>query len=371
MNASSSTGNLLAGTDFPYPELLAFVRGDISDPRVYARITELIHSDRRWRAHWDSVRTLDLERAAAVQDARDLRAFAESTPLCRAVAHSRGAVLLPLLQGQDRAADWHRGRWERHLRHCVYCRRMRRQLRARVQAEENGLPDGEPLLRDWLLEPLYAEALSALTRRLGRSPASPPTETVIAGHDTAIGETAVVPAAEPPALTAIFRTDPRRGLEIMTPVLPFLLKRVLDSEDVARQCVPALLAFLGREETLQRLRSALHVRDEVGGIVADFCREERLAEPEAVRAYLTRPVMDNILWQAAAVARRQTTTEADERTGLEAVERALREELRAKPEPEPAEWTVRVALHECRELAPGRRLEIQQRLAREVEALAS
>jgi hypothetical protein len=160
-------------------------------------------------------------------------------------------------------------------------------------------------------------------------------------------------------------------LEVVAPVLPFLLERVLESEELARQHAPALLAYLGREEILHRLRGALHVRDELGGIVADFCGEQCIADPQAVRACLTRGVMDNVLWQGAAFARRQTTLEADERLGLEAVERALRNELSKRAEPEPAEWTARVALHDCWELGPARRLEIQERLAREVEALAS
>jgi hypothetical protein len=361
MNASSARGNRLAGTEFPFLELLAFVRGDISDPREYARIADLVQGDRRWRAHWESVRSLDLERAAAVQDARDLRTFDEPTEFCRAVAASGGAVLLPLLRGQDRAGEWRRRQWDRHLRRCVYCRRMRRQVRARLECEENGLPGGEPLLREWLLEPLYAEALNAVTRRLG--PAAAATETLVAAHDTAVGETA--------ELTAVFRTDLRRGLEILTPVLPFLLERVLESEESARQHVPALVAYLAREEVLHRLRGARHVRDELGGVVADFCAAQGIADPQAVRAYLTRGVMDNVLWQAAAVAQRQTAAEPEERTGLDAVERALRAELLKKAEPEPAERTVRGALEECRELGPGRRREIEERLAREVEALAS
>jgi hypothetical protein len=369
MNAPSSAGNRLAGTDFPYPELLAFVRGEISDPREYARIADLVQTDRRWRAHWESVRYLDLERAAAVQDARDLCAFDAPTAFCRAVADSGGAVLLPLLHGQDRAGDWHRRQWDRHLRDCVYCRRMRRRLRAPFEAEENGLPPGEPLLRDWLLGPLLAEPLDALTRRLA-TPASA-AETVIAAHETTVGETAVLHEMGVAELTAVFRTDPRRGLEVLAPVLPFLLERVLESEELARRHAPALLAYLGRDELLHRLRDALHVRDELGGVVADFCDAQRIADPQAVRAYLTRPVMDNVLWQAAAVACREITTEVDERMGLAAVERALREELRKQPEPEPAERTVQVALHDCRELEPARRREIQERLVRAVEALAS
>jgi hypothetical protein len=246
---------------------------------------------------------------------------------------------------------------------------MRRRLRAPFEAEENGLPGGEPLLRDWLLGPLLAEPLDALTRRLA-TPASA-AETVIAAHDTTVGETAVLHEMGVAELTAVFRTDPRRGLEVLAPVLPFLLEQVLESEELARRHAPALLAYLGRDEVLHRLRDASHVRDELGGVVADFCDAQRVADPRAVRAYLTRPVMDNVLWQAAAAARRETSAEADERTGLEAVELALRRELRKKAEPEPPERTAQAALDDCRELGPARRREIQERLAREVEALAS
>jgi hypothetical protein len=119
MNAPSSTGDRAAGTDFPYEQLLAFLRGDLADPGEYARIAELLRTERRWWAHHESARHLDLERDAAVQDARDLAAFSRPTDLCRAVAHSGGAVLLPLLRGQDQAGAWGRRRWERHLRDCV------------------------------------------------------------------------------------------------------------------------------------------------------------------------------------------------------------------------------------------------------------
>src|SRR5262249_7387481 len=57
--------------------------------------------------------------------------------------------------------------WNHHTEQCAYCRRMLRLAHARQQQREAGLPAHEPLLRDWLLQPCYMEALSDATRRLG------------------------------------------------------------------------------------------------------------------------------------------------------------------------------------------------------------
>jgi hypothetical protein len=239
---------------------------------------------------------------------------------------------------------------------------MRRRLRARLEGEANGLPAGEPLLREWLLEPLYAGALDAVSRRLAGEPPQP-TDTVIAPHETVIEETAVAPGAvglAAPTLTAVFHADPRQALEAVAPAVPVLLERVLASEEAARQHAAALLAFLGRDETLVRLRAAERVRDELPGVVADFCGGQRLADPQQVRASLTPRVLDNILWQAAATTRQQSTARAEECAGLRAVARALRDELRKPEGPEPPERTVRVALQGCGDLGPAGRLQLEQ-----------
>jgi hypothetical protein len=56
---------------------------------------------------------------------------------------------------------------DQHNDGCVYCRRMRRLAHARQQQHEAGLPEQELLLRDWLLQPCYLQALRDATRRLG------------------------------------------------------------------------------------------------------------------------------------------------------------------------------------------------------------
>jgi hypothetical protein len=154
---------------FPYQQLLAFHRGELADPQVYAAVDERVRKDRRWQAHWDSIRYLDLDRAAAFQDAAELGRFtaAQATPFCNSVAESCGDVFVPLFYGANGAGDWDRKAWSQHVDRCAYCRRMRRHTHARLQRRDAGLPAGEPLLRDWLLMPRYVEALREATRRLG------------------------------------------------------------------------------------------------------------------------------------------------------------------------------------------------------------
>src|SRR5688572_5366449 len=64
---------------FPYETLLAYRRGEIADEVERARIEERLGTDPRWQAHWQSVRRLELDTAAAVRDADELNRFANST----------------------------------------------------------------------------------------------------------------------------------------------------------------------------------------------------------------------------------------------------------------------------------------------------
>src|SRR5438552_3847479 len=60
---------------FAGQQLLAYYRGELADPHACAAVEEQLRRDRRWQAHWDSIRYLDLDRAAALQDAADLARF--------------------------------------------------------------------------------------------------------------------------------------------------------------------------------------------------------------------------------------------------------------------------------------------------------
>jgi hypothetical protein len=158
-----------AQAPYAYQQLLAFHRGELADPHACAMVEERLRKDRRWQAHWESIRYLDLDRAAAVQDAADLARFsaAEASSFCKAAAQSGGGVFETLPHGGDGAADRSRKDWNKHANTCVYCRRLRRHVHAQQQRREAGLPAGEMLLRDWLLSSSYLPALAAATRRLG------------------------------------------------------------------------------------------------------------------------------------------------------------------------------------------------------------
>jgi hypothetical protein len=167
--------------------LLAYFRSEMTSPQLRAEIQQRLQTDQRWQAHWDSIRHLDLERAAAQQDAEDLRRYLESLlgreqaarqaaapgarrqrveiePFCRAVALSDGMILVPVVERRraTRAGDLFR--WSEHLDECVYCRRMQRQVFARRDQEQLG----EPLLRDWLLGRHYLPLLDRVTSTLVR-----------------------------------------------------------------------------------------------------------------------------------------------------------------------------------------------------------
>jgi len=152
-----------------YLQILAYYRGELSDPRACSTVEDQLRHNPRWQAHGDSIRYLDLERAAAIQDAADLAKFTvdQATPFCRVVAESRGGIFDSMMHETQGVSDDHPRAWDEHADQCVYCRRMRRLAHARQQQREAGLPAQELLLRDWLLQPSYLQALREATRRLG------------------------------------------------------------------------------------------------------------------------------------------------------------------------------------------------------------
>lgn len=166
-----------AAERFPYDELLAFYRGELDGTNAQTRIAKLIEDDPHWRAQWESVRFLDLEQAAAIQDGKDLRRFAKRVArggrrndidYCLAVAATNGKLFLrhALRRKRHPADRWTPGEWARHVHRCVYCRRMLRGAYAVAERRAAGLPPKEPLLREWLLRPYYRDALKKAHRQL-------------------------------------------------------------------------------------------------------------------------------------------------------------------------------------------------------------
>jgi hypothetical protein len=180
---------------FPYQQLLEYFQGRLNDPKLCADFERNLNSDPRWKAHWESVRHIDMERAAAVQDADDLRRFLAHVsarpaaaapriaiktprvtaatppsgpgvidPFCKAVAISDGMILVPVVERRaaTREGDWKA--WQRHVDECVYCRRMQRSVIALRERQRLDLPG--PLLRDWLLRDLYAPLLDRVTNTI-------------------------------------------------------------------------------------------------------------------------------------------------------------------------------------------------------------
>jgi hypothetical protein len=145
-----------------YEELLAYHRGRLHDPLALQRIEGLVNTSPQIRAHLESVRFLDLERAAATQDAADLGRFdaAQADPMCEESAFTEGVVFQ-----QGATAETRKG-WARHARTCVFCRRMQRQVLARVEARRAGLPDGQVLLVNWLLDHHYSRLLAAVAQAI-------------------------------------------------------------------------------------------------------------------------------------------------------------------------------------------------------------
>ena len=166
MNASSGEPDREEETERLYQLLLAHKQNQLS-PQQRELVGEVLRAP-RWQAHYESLRFLDMERAAARQDATDLRRLLEQpstgwiTRFCRAVAGSAGRVLVGVIDDQAATPEGSADEWDRHLDRCVYCRRMQRVALAR---EERPRPD-EPLLRDRLLEGIYADVLRQVTRRV-------------------------------------------------------------------------------------------------------------------------------------------------------------------------------------------------------------
>jgi hypothetical protein len=187
----------LVANEFPYEQLLAFYRDELFDATQRDRMENLVRSDERWKTHWESLDHLDLERAAAIQDGRDLEHFSavDATDYCRAVADSGGRIFDAFWQGDTEADSnglWTRRQWSRHVDECVYCRRMRRAAHARGVSARVKIPRDEPLLRDWLLAEYYAGALQRATERIAASAQvrlERPVRLVLAAGDfVAIGE---------------------------------------------------------------------------------------------------------------------------------------------------------------------------------------
>lgn len=167
----TSTSHSDKSERFSYEKLLAFYRGEVSDPQTRATMEELINTP-RGKAHWNSIRFLPLEQAAAIHDGKALRLFLETVPtdFCIAVFETRGKLFLRHAPGKKRLKEdkWRQSEWNRHVDECVYCRRMMRQVYAaeerRALQLENHLPKKELLLRDWLLQPYYINALKKAHR---------------------------------------------------------------------------------------------------------------------------------------------------------------------------------------------------------------
>jgi DNA-directed RNA polymerase specialized sigma24 family protein len=153
---------------FPYARVLAYYRRELHDPVEIATIEAEVNASTRWRGHLESVRYLDLERAAAIQDGKDLKEFAieSASLLCRNVAFSKGEMFVRAARQPHSLREETRKEWSAHTKVCVYCLRMRRQATARVEAEKSGLSPEEPLLREWLLQSHYSEELARVTREI-------------------------------------------------------------------------------------------------------------------------------------------------------------------------------------------------------------
>lgn len=162
---------------FPFDQLLAFFRGEVRDLAEFARIRQLIEKDVRWKTHWRSLDHWELERAAAIQDGKDLAQFRveDATPMCREAARSNGRVFLELAAGAPMASGWTRKQWDTACGRSVYCRRMRRWVTASLQAEAAG---GE-LIRDRLLKAYYLEPLQSVTKLLAEKPTPHPLDTPV------------------------------------------------------------------------------------------------------------------------------------------------------------------------------------------------
>jgi hypothetical protein len=180
---------------------------------------------------------------------------------------------------------------------------------ARIRSEQ-GVPQDEPLLADWLLERHYAEALGALTADLSSVPDESLTD---------------LPHASLPLF-----------LKKMRFVVPLLLERVLPSEDRLAELTEGFITFLERPEVVARLRRAIHVRDEIGRFLGQFLAAQGMGDEDAVRTAVTRKVVDNVLWQLAAEGCQERVLGGAGQAGLRAAQEALRQRLKSQ-DPDPAD----------------------------------
>ena len=90
MNTKPANMHQMLEDDRLRDDLLAFWREELDDPTRYANIQDLIRKDERWKAHYESIRFLDLDRAAAIHDKEEIEELvsawrsgdAKPTPFC-------------------------------------------------------------------------------------------------------------------------------------------------------------------------------------------------------------------------------------------------------------------------------------------------
>lgn len=168
MSARATPAAERPAESFPYEQLLAFYRGRMEDPAEAAVVERRILDDARWRAHFESVEHLDLERASVLADARRLRTFLEGpvSELTAMIAKTDGEVLSDLFDDArpESIAGRARAEWLEYLAECPYGRRMRRRAYSARRRREANVPDGEKLLGDWLLDHYYADDLERITQ---------------------------------------------------------------------------------------------------------------------------------------------------------------------------------------------------------------
>jgi len=125
--------------------------------------------------------------------------------------------------------------------------------------------------------------------------------------------------------------DPRLFDELMQEVAPLLLERV----SIGRSFVRAFMLFIHRPGVWMELRQAMHVRDVVGKVLADFCRESALCPDPNPEALLERNVIENVLWQVSTAILRKGLLTGEDRVALDRLDNRLRESLRTSPVEEP------------------------------------
>jgi hypothetical protein len=139
-------------------------------------------------------------------------------------------------------------------------------------------------------------------------------------------------------LTPTLKKDPQVILRLMDFVAPPMLERI----GLSKQYKDEFVNFLKKPEVLSRLSKAQHVRDEIGAVLANYCREHRRVPRYDPNAFLTRTVMDNILWQVAGDLVGQEVDEQG-REILKVVDTNLQSALDSQSD-EPPGTTVRFTL---------------------------